>query len=224
MPHAFQHTIDLLHAVIHQVPGVFPQDRHREMDTTLAKLENDATVTQEDIEKFIVSFGKEIWPYVEAYGQYYRAHGEVTERETMRAKLSAPARTAFDKFVSEGGRVEDVRDGTKFEQMLAPEIRAEVVATELVAHDAVHEQMETEVSGAGAAEFTQYLEDNKKRLAEIEEKIGELRALAVRAEKWTPEILDKAKTFEQGFAYVERTPTLDDVKREIQYYIDIQSL
>ena len=34
-------------------------------------------------------------------------------------------------------------------------------------------------------------------------------------------ILDKVKTFREGFAYVERPPSLDDVSREIQYYIDV---
>jgi len=224
MPHKFQYTLDLLRSVIHQMPAAFPQDRHAEMDAKLNELEANTSATQEEIEATIITFGKEIWPYMEAYEQFYRGYGEAREREAMRAKLSEPARAAFDKFVNDGGKVEDVRGGAKFEELLAPDIRAEVVRAELDSHDAVHEEIEKIIADQSAGEFAGYVEEHRKKLAAIEQKIGELRALSTRMEKWAPEILDKAKTFELGFGYVERAPTLEDVTREFQYYVDIMGL
>jgi hypothetical protein len=98
------------------------------------------------------------------------------------------------------------------------------VQAELDSHDAVHEEIEKIIADQSAGEFAGYVEEHRKKLAAIEQKIGELRALSTRMEKWAPEILDKAKTFELGFGYVERAPTLEDVTREFQYYVDIMGL
>jgi hypothetical protein len=191
------------------------------MDAALNGFERDPDAKIEDIDAAIVTFGKEIWPYKEAYEAFYRSHGEERERALLREKLSEPARAIFDKFIAEGGRVEDVRGGAKFESFFDTDLRAQIVDAELAAHDGVHEEMERLLAGEMKEEFAALLAEHRTKLAGIVEKIGNLRQLAARSPKWAPEILDKAKTFEQGFAYVERTPTADDVQREIQYYIDI---
>jgi hypothetical protein len=221
MPHKFQYTLDLLRTVIHSMPAVFPQDRHQEMDGKLTDLEKNPNATQEQIEAFIVIFGKEIWPYKEAYEAFYKIYGEAKEREAMRAKLAEPARVAFDQFVGEGGKVEDVRNGSKFEIMFNADLKEEIIKAELDSHDEVHNEMEKLIGGEKAQEFAALLVDHRQKLAKIAEKIGELKKLAERDPMRAAEILDRAKTFEQGFAYVERTPLVDDVAREIQYYVDV---
>jgi len=220
MPHPFQATIDLLRNVIHAMPGVFPQERHQVMDGKLNEFERNPDATQEEIESALITYGGEIWPFREAYEEFHRAHGEERERALVREKLSPRAQEAFDRFLGEGGGVEDVRQGAKFESF-DTDLRAEIVHAELAAHDAVNAELEGRIAGAGKEEFEGLVESHRKKLAAIREKIAELRALASRSPKWAPEILDKARTFEQGFCYLERAPSVEDVRREIQYYIDI---
>ena len=69
--------------------------------------------------------------------------------------------------------------------------------------------------------FKYFLGDKiTKALSEREQLIKKLK----HADHEYQEILDKAKMFEEGFAYVERPPSLDDVSREIEYYIDIMEV
>ncbi len=222
--HTFEYTLDLLRTVIHSMPAVFPRDRHEQMDKQLDAFLNDSNAKKEDIEATIVAFGKEIWPYYEAYEQFYRTHGEAREREAMRLQLGDRVRGIFDQFVSEGGKIEDVRGGARLETVFDEDAKVEIVNAELEAHDAVHDEMEKLIAGEMAAEFSQQLNDHQKKLIAYEEKIAELRLLASRDPRSAPEILDKAKTYEQGFAYVERLPALEDIKKEIQYYIDVMGI
>ena len=224
MPHQYQATIDLIKTVIHRLPGVFPQGRHQEMEAAIAALERDPNATSEQIENKLVAFGAELWPYCEAYEQFYKIYGEAKERELMRQKLSEPARAALDKFVAEGGNIESVRDGSRFEHFFDSDIRSEVVAAELNAHDGVHEEMEKLIAGDRAPEFEALLADYRQKQAALTQKINELSALAERSPDQRVEILDKVKTFREGFAYVERLPSLDDIIHEIQYYIDIMEI
>ncbi len=221
MPHPHQATIDLMKAVIHKLPGVFPMARHQEMENAIIAFERDPNAKPEDIEAKLMEFGTEMWPYCEAYEAFYKINGEVKERALMREKLSERARLALDKFVSEGGNIESVRQGDKFEHFFDADIRAEIVGAELAAHDGVHEEMEKMIAGQMKGDFDALLANHREKLAAISAKIKELENLATRSEKWSSEIRDKVKMFRQGFAYIERAPTLDDVAREIQYYVDI---
>jgi len=224
MPHQYQATIDLIKTAIHRLPGVFPQGRHQEMENAIATLERNPDATLEGIESMLVAFGAELWPYCEAYEQFYKIYGEAKERELMRKKLSEPSRAALDKFVAEGGNIESVRDGSRFEHFFDSDIRSEVVAAELDAHDGVHEEMERLIAGDRAAEFEALLADYRQKQAALNQKINELAALAERSPDQRTEILDKVKTFREGFAYVERMSSLDDIAHEIQYYIDIMEV
>ena len=194
------------------------------MENAIATLERNPDATLEGIESMLVAFGAELWPYCEAYEQFYKIYGEAKERELMRKKLSEPSRAALDKFVAEGGNIESVRDGSRFEHFFDSDIRSEVVAAELDAHDGVHEEMERLIAGDRAAEFEALLADYRQKQAALNQKINELAALAERSPDQRAEILDKVKTFREGFAYVERMSSLDDIAHEIQYYIDIMEV
>jgi len=194
------------------------------MENAIATLERNPDATLEGIESMLVAFGAELWPYCEAYEQFYKIYGEAKERELMRKKLSEPSRAALDKFVAEGGNIESVRDGSRFEHFFDSDIRSEVVAAELDAHDGVHEEMERLIAGDRAAEFEALLADYRQKQAALNQKINELAALAERSPDQRTEILDKVKTFREGFAYVERMSSLDDIAHEIQYYIDIMEV
>ena len=80
MPHQYQATIDLIKTVIHRLPGVFPQERHQKMEAAIATLERKDNATLDEIESTLVAFGAELWPYCEAYEQFYKIYGEAKER------------------------------------------------------------------------------------------------------------------------------------------------
>jgi len=194
------------------------------MEAAIAALERNPETKIEDIESRLIAFGAELWPYCEAYEQFYKIYGEAKERELMKKKLSEPAGMALDKFVAQGGNIESVRDGSKFEQFFDSDIKGEIVAAELEAHDGVHEEMEKLIAGEKRSEFEALLADRKEKQAALARKIDELAALADRSFDRREEILDKVKIFREGFAYAERSPSLDDVSHEIQYYIDIMEV
>lgn len=221
-PH--QATIDLFKAVLAGLTAAFPASRKAEMEKTLSDFAKNDAVTLGEIESRLIEFGKEIWPYQEAYEVFYKLYGEVREREAMRAKLSESARVALDKFLSEGGSVESMREGDKFETFFSTDIRAEIVSAELDAHDGVRAEMETLIAGEKNADFIAILGNQQEKLVKIAQKIKEFSNLASRSEKWSAEIADKAHNFELGFAFVEALPALDAVSHEIQYYVDIMEV
>lgn len=224
MPHKYQSTINIVKEVIHKLPCVFPQERHQEMENVIAAFERNPEAKFSEIETKLIEFGTELWPYTEAHGAFHKIHGAALERKLLGEKLSPSARVELEKFVKEGGDIESVRQGDKFEHFFSPDIRAEIIEAELAAHDQVHDAMEKLMEGERRADFDALLRKYQDQLAAISAKINELEKLADRSAQWHDEILDKVKTFREGFAYVERPPSLDDVNREIEYYVDIMEV
>jgi len=223
MSHQYQATIDLIKSVIDSAP-VFPVLRRNAMQAAIGEWEKNDQLALVQVEDKAIEFGKEIWPYKEAYEAFYKIYGEAKEHMLMREKMSEAAREALDKFVKEGGNIESVKDGVKFEHFFNSDIRAEIVNAELDAHDGVRGEMEALIGGEKKSDFEALLLKYREQLEAIAAKISEFKILAVRSEKWQAEIQDKVRTFELGLALLEPTPSLDDVKSEIQYYIDIMEV
>lgn len=224
MPHKYQATIDLMKTVIHKLPCVFPSDRHQAMEDAVARFERDPEAKLPDIENKLIEFGLELWPYCEAHDAFHKIHGAKKEKALMSASLSPTAKKELEAFIKEGGDIESMKDGEKFETFFSPEIRAELIDAEMKAHEQVHEEMERLMSTERRADFDALLRGYQDKMAAITNKIKELEALSARSPQWAAEIADKVKTFKEGFAYVERPATVDDVSREIQYYVDVMEV
>jgi hypothetical protein len=219
----FQSTIDIVKSVLIDLPTVFPAERLVEIKTKIAGLE-DSALTREQVEDQLIVIGEEVLPYIEAYKAFYKIYGEAIEHTRLEERLSKPAAEAYLKFIAEGNSVEDVRGAKKFNEFFNPDFQAEIVAAELDAHDGVREEMNRLIVGEKSDDFNDLLEKEKRKFAEILEKITALAALVARSPERATEILDKARTFKLGLSGIEILPSPADIQKEIEYYIDIMEI
>jgi hypothetical protein len=220
----YQSTIDIVKNILIDAPTAFSAPRLAEINAKIASLEKDGSLTREQVEDQLIVIGEDVLPYIEAYKSFYKIYGEAVEHRRLQEKLSKPAAEAYLKFIAEGNSVEDVRGAKKFDEFFNPDFRAEIVAAELEAHDGVREEMNRLILGDKKDEFNDILQKEKDKFADINQKIKELVALAGRSEKWTSEILDKARTFKLGLSGIETLPSPVDINKEIEYYIDIMEI
>jgi phage host-nuclease inhibitor protein Gam len=224
MPHPFEATIQLAKNVIGRLPSSFSPTRRQEMEGEIEALEKDEATSLAAIEEKMVSFGMEIWPYLNAYRDFYKIYGEAKEASAIIAALPAPAKKALSAFIAAGGDIETIRYGDNLKNFSDPVIGEAIAQAEAKAHGDVHKQMEELIVGGKSADFAALLAKYMEQHAALCAKIDDLEKLAARSEKWSAEIIDKVKVFKEGFCYLERTPSLDDIAREIQYYIDIMEV
>lgn len=222
-PHQF--TLNLLRNLIEGAPKAFPLYRRNEMTDVYHKLSADQSAANEVIEQRVIEFGKEIWPYREAYLELYEEYGRGKEEKMLAAGLGEDLRPKYEKFIAEKGNIERLRgQALSLDIYFTPDEQDEIIKAELRAHDKTHNELEKLIAGEKQEEYFGALEKRKKKQAEIEEALARLTVLAAVSEKWRAEILDKVKTFELGFGYLERPVTLLDVMGEIEYYEGIIGL
>lgn len=225
MNHPFAATLELLRLCVARAPAFFPDERRQSMMAVLDRLAGDPSVPREDIEKTVVAFGREIWPYRRVFADLHDRQGRAQEDRHVREQLAA---TGLEKkyltFLAKGGKVEDVRQGGAFEVYFLPEERAQVVAAKLAAHDKVVADINARCAddrvGECAALFERFLREQR----EIEKELQLLAGLAHRSDKWASEILGKVQAFEHGWSGVERDVTLEEVRGEVEYYRGVMDL
>lgn len=217
--HPHQFTLNLLRSLIEGAPAAFPRPRKNEMIATYERFLDDLIAPVEEIENIAVEFGKEIWPYREAYQELYDEYGRAREEALLREGLQEELRPKYEKFLAEKGNIERVRGQlASLDLYFTSDEQAEIVKAELVAHDKIHGELEKLVAGGKQEEYFSALEKWKKKQEQILEALTKLRGFATRSPKWGDEILAKVKTFEQGFGFLERPVGLMDVMGEIEYY------
>ena len=220
MPHPYFYTLELLKLSVDKAPQFFPMERRTAMHAAVEKLAADAQTPVTEIERMIVTFGREIWPYRRAFAKIHDVEGRVREDRYLQEELEKRGlKEKYLNFLAKGGRVEDVRQGgQEFEIFFSPDERAQIVDAKLAVHDRVSKEIQEICLGSKNGDCLTLIEQYKKEQLEIDRRIAAFASMADRSEKWGSEIRGKVKVFEEGWSGVEHDVTREDVDGEIEYY------
>ncbi|KKU73281.1 MAG: hypothetical protein UX98_C0009G0012 [Parcubacteria group bacterium GW2011_GWA2_47_26] len=223
--HPYHYTLSLLKLLIDKSEHtLLSPERVVTLRAEYEKLVSDPGVTQEMIQQKIVAVGKEVWPYHEALEELYRRYGKSKEEQLVCEKLNPELRVKYEQFLAQGGSLADFRRGTALETYFAAEEKFEIGQAVLEAHAFVLKDIAGTCRLEKKNECDEVIEDHRQKLARIEIKLGILKDMAVKSERWQAEILDKVKTFEEAFGYFERTFHEEDVDGVIDYYQGVLTL
>ncbi len=178
----------------------------------------DASIRLPEIEKTIIEFGKEIWPYRKAFDDLHDRYGRAKETAMMREKLDPETLSKMLEFVRDGGHLEDARNGALLEESFTPEEKFAIGQALLSAHEAVKEEIEKQCAGEKKAECETLVKYFQEAEQKFMDRVDTLRGMGEASPHWTADILEKVRAFEEGFGFLGREFTLDDVNAAIEYY------
>ena len=222
-PHFF--TINLLKNLILTAPITFPKSRKTEMLAKAEQYLSDVDVTLLAVQETMIHFGKEIWPYRESYQKMYEQYGRKPEEELIATFLSGGIKEKYQKFLTDRGNIEKIKSGSPtLESYFITDEQAAIVEAELKAHDEIHGKIEKMILTENQEEYYGLLEQYKNEERQIEDRLVELKKIAEHAPSFKDEILEKVKTFEEGFGFLERPVTLADIQGEVDYYLGVAGM
>ena len=220
MAHPYSYTLDLLKHSVDKAPQFFPAERRLAMHAEVEKLAANPKTPVTEIERMIVAFGREIWPYRRAFAKIHDAEGRVREDRYLQEELEKRGmKEKYLNFLAKGARVEDIRQGgNEFEIFFSSDERALIVEAKLAVHDRVSKEIQELCLGSKNSDCLTFIEQFKKEQVDIERRITAFAGLAERSEKWGPEIRGKVKMFEEGWSGVEHDVTKEGGDGEIEDY------
>ncbi|MDO8582087.1 MAG: hypothetical protein Q7S16_04385 [bacterium] len=220
MEHPYPFTVDLLKQVIGKAPVFFPAHRKKEMEDLCEKFKDDKGSSLADIEKAIVDFGREIWPYRKSFWSIHDTDGKPKEEQYLREEAKKEGiMKKYEEFLQKGGKHEDLKNGSQqFESFFSPEEKGALIRARLQAHTRLVGEIHDLCGGDRMNECTIYFARYKHEQAELDQLIAVFRTLAEKTKKYRDEILNRSHVFESGWSGVERETTRTEVEAAIEYY------
>lgn len=208
---------ELEFAIKHLPPSVPEETLKRiwEMFHTLPKDTRNETA----LRGAMIEIGKLEWPHRKAYEAMAMACCSTTQHQMLLEALSGATRKAFIDIGGNDATVQEVVHSKLFEERLTPQQRYEVQEAALNARLKMNEFMKGQIA-ARPQEYEERYQAALKEQAAIEVAINDLEKLASVDVDWTPEILGRVEQMRLGWSIAEPDVTLDEVKKEIEYWKD----
>ena len=218
--HPCQFILRLFGEAIEKAPATFPMERKEKIKNKYEEFLKDKKIACARIEEAAVLFGREVWPYRKAWKETYEKYGRPKEAEYFEKNLP---KTLHDKYfsckVKGGGHcLREYRMCGLMETCFTPEEKFSLDETVISALGQAKSDVDKIVLGEKKDEyqklFDKWIAEQKIMALRVEE----LKKMAGANPKWQAEILDKAKTIEEGWSMIERDIALKDIEQVIDFY------
>lgn len=218
--HPCQFTLNLFLEMIEKAPVTFPAEKKEAMKKRYEEFLADKKIACAMVLDSIDNFGKEIWPYRKAWQEIYEKYGRAREAEYFEKHIPAALHDKYFACKKEGGGhcLREYRICGKMETCFTPDEKFLLDETVIAALEEAKKEIDGLVLGEKRDEYQVSLQKWNNEQKKLEEKIGELKSLAVKNNKWQAEILDKVKTMEEGWSSVERDIDLEEVAEAVDFY------
>ncbi len=224
-PHAY--TLDLMRLAIDQLPPTFSEAKKKRYIERLNYFERTPNADYEEIQRAIGVLGRDSWAYRKAYEDMYARYGRSSEESYLLQNLDQGIREKYERFIQEGGKLnyletaasmDDIRQGSPFERYFTPEEKYAVQQALLDARESARKEIDGLVLGKKREEYESLLQEYADRQQAIERGLDQLRDLAHVSKKWEPLILDKVRSFEEGWSVVEQGVSEAQLEHEVEYW------
>lgn len=224
-PHAY--TLDLMRLAIDQLPPTFGEAKKKRYLERLNFFERNPQADYEEIQRAIGTLGRESWPYRKAYEDMYARYGRSSEESYLLQNLDQGIREKYERFVHEGGKLnyletprslDEIRQGSPFERYFTPEEKYAIQQALLDARESARKEIDGLVLGKKRDEYETLFNEYAGRQLTLESGLDKLRDLAHVSKKWEPLILDKVRSFEEGWSVVEQGVSESELEHEVEYW------
>ncbi len=192
-------TISLFRHLYDHLPPLFPDEVKQKMSHALNHLENDQTITLEEVEDTMIEFGIEAWPWNQAYKEFLALAESKVGEHFLLPKLSASLQQKYHDFKVYGGTLRDLHSGNPA-QFFTSEERGEVCAALVDMQLELRVYVDHEVKGMERSRYLKRVGEFKDLLENIEQTLEHLRNLA-NTEQDHPTLADEIRARVRSFEH-----------------------
>lgn len=196
------HTTMLFERLCRQIPPLVPDGIQKDMSNALEQVQENVSLTIEELEDTVIFFGKQLWPYREAFLEFYRVYeGHMGETFLMQ-KLDPHLKKQYRLFKEMGGTFRDFHDGgltnlfTAEDRMSLCEILVDVNAE-------LWDYTVQKVLSTDRTQYEERIREFQQIFEDMEAKILSLAEMADREQEHpelAAEIREHIKGFEEGIS------------------------
>lgn len=193
------HTLQIFEKLIRQIPPLVPEKLKDDMHKALEQLRHNTALDADELEETMVVFGKKIWPYRQAFLEFYRINEGMLGEKILLKKASPGVKKKYQEFKASGGNFRDLYHGRPA-LYFTPEERNELCVLLIETNEDIRRHTKQAVLSSQFVEYQKRIEEFKTILENIEGEIANLHKMADN-EQEHPELADEIREHIKGFEH-----------------------
>lgn len=109
--HSLPHTLAIFEMLITELPPLVPTDLRDDMRHAYDHLAHNVHLTSTELDDTIIVFGKRVWPYRQAFAEFYAEYEGTLGEQFLQERLSRPTKKRYQEFLAYGGTFRDLECG-----------------------------------------------------------------------------------------------------------------
>lgn len=215
MSHPHEYLLQEYKLSIDKLVPLTPPEIIDEAKRLYNELSSNEAATERQIRQALILIGKKEYPYRKAYLELCANDEEQRLQAEVMKRLEGPVGDKVKVMIDSGVHVLDYVNSKLFERDLEPTERYQVEQAILAAHDVLDKQCD-ERAKERQQNFDELVLRWRAEQERLQQLIDQLRGLAERDPASADEIRGKADQLEEGWSIVERDPSEEEIKKEIE--------
>ncbi len=215
-----QHSLDIFCKFGQRVPPLVPTEIKTGLKRAYETMLADFDLSLDDLEKTMIEFGKKIWPYRKAFGDFFRVYENKLGERFLIGVLPADVKRKYLEFKECGGDFYDLRSGQPA-NFFSQDERVALGGALVGINEDIHKYTTQAVLAADRADYEKRVAEFKIIFSDIAKSLAELKSLADAC----PDYFDLAKeinqqilSFEYGMCLLGPPHHHLDILRAPEYY------
>ena len=197
------HTRYIFERLCRDLPPLVPKKIQEDLSDALEQVQDNISLTLDQLEDTMILFAKKLWPYREAFWEFYRVNeGEIGEKMLCK-KMSKEMVKKYTTFKEAGGEFRDLYRGGSVAKVFSSEDVSALCTILVEMQQDIWNYTVQEVLTKSKIRYQKKVEEFKHIFANIEEQLHNLLRMADNEQEHpglAEEIRQHVRGFEHGIA------------------------
>ena len=194
-----EHTIALCERFAEDAPPLVPGQIKENLRKSIEQMKSNMSLSVDEVESVIIFFGKQLWPYREAYKEFYDVYEGMLGENFFVRKLSIQLKMKYAQYLEQGGSYKELHKGSKLDFFTHDERPQIAMALIDVEQDIENYTRQTVVS-TDQRKYEQRVQEFEQILGTIEGHLTTLREMSHK-EGEHPELIAEIEAQIKGFEH-----------------------
>lgn len=194
-----QYTLFIFEKLFEQMPPLVPKEVQTSMAKALEQAHLNMSLSLDDLEETMIFFGKQLWPYREAYQEFLRIYEGKLGEPFIIQKMSLSLKKKYQAFLLSGGTFRDLHSGAPA-LFFSSEERGELCELLVNLEKDLRRYTKQAVLSNDRRVYEKKVKEFALILEHIEEQLRQMHELA-NQEREHPELVAEIKEHIRGFEH-----------------------